>query len=216
MQSKATRDPELGLADALRRAAAEVIIDRGLGAFSIREVARRAGVSHAAPGYHFGDSTGLLTALATEGFDTLHREVLAAAEAEPDPIDRLTAIGRAYVHVAMTFPAHCEVMFRDDLVHADDPALSAAGQRAFAVLEDAVCAIGVAHNPELNALDASKLCWAAMQGLVQLLPKLTLIDVSHGRSPGGADDTVASFTALLVCGLVGTTGPESEHALTKL
>src|SRR5258707_3669661 len=59
------------LPNALRRAAVEVIEERGLAAFSLREVARRAGVSHNAPAHHFGDVRGLLTSLAVEGFDLL-------------------------------------------------------------------------------------------------------------------------------------------------
>ena len=59
------------LPNALRRAAVEVIEERGLGAFSLREVARRAGVSHTAPAHHFGDMRGLLTSVAIEGFDII-------------------------------------------------------------------------------------------------------------------------------------------------
>ena len=161
-------EPAIGLHDQLRAAAAQVIIDKGLGAFSIREVARRAGVSHAAPGYHFGDSRGLLTALAIEGFETLHREISIAAANENDPKQRLIAIGRAYVRVATTFPAHCEVMFREDLIDVDDAAYADAGLRAFRVLESTIGAIAAKHNPKLPIFDAATLCWTAMQGLVQL------------------------------------------------
>jgi AcrR family transcriptional regulator len=202
MNGARPRDPDVALADALLHAAAQVIIEKGLGSFSIREVARRAGVSHAAPGYHFGDSTGLLTALATEGFVTLHHEISAAAEAESDPIARIRAIGRAYVRVAMTYPAHCEVIFRDDLVNADDQKLADAGFAAFAVLEGSVRALADAHNPQLDVFAASKLCWAAMQGLVQILPKLNTIEKGRGVAPTTADDTVATFTTTLVQGFV--------------
>ena len=55
----------------LLRAAAEAIAENGVAAVSMRDLARRAGVSHAAPTHHFGDKSGLLTAFAAEGFDLL-------------------------------------------------------------------------------------------------------------------------------------------------
>ena len=67
------------LPNALLRAAVEVIEERGLGAFSQREVARRAGVSHNAPAHHFGDTRGLLTSLAIQGFEVLHAATTAVA-----------------------------------------------------------------------------------------------------------------------------------------
>ena len=129
------------LPNALRRAAVEVIEERGLGAFSLREVARRAGVSHNAPAHHFGDMRGLLTSLAIEGFEVLHAATTAAAAPIDDPVERLIAIGTAYLDVAKSHRAHCDVMFRIDLVDAEDPALVAAGMRAYGVLEDAVRAV---------------------------------------------------------------------------
>ena len=115
-----------------------MIGERGLAAFSLREVARRAGVSHNAPAHHFGDTRGLLTSLAVEGFDVLYATAREAAEPYDDPVDRLTAIGIAYVELARTHRAHCDVMFRVDLVDPDDPALIAAGERAYGQLEDTV------------------------------------------------------------------------------
>ncbi len=194
-------DADDGLPAALCQAAADVIIDKGLGAFSLREVARRAGVSHAAPGYHFGDLRGLLTALATEGLRVLHREMSVAAAAESDPTERLTAIGRAYVRVALTFPAHHQVIWREDLLHPDDPGYQEAGLAAFAVLESTIEAIAEASNPDLDVEDAAKLCWSAMQGLVELQPKLTRLDALHHDRVIGVEEMVARFTPLLVAGM---------------
>jgi len=82
--------------------AAEAILDRdGIGALTLRAAAREAGVSHAAPTHHFGDLSGLLTALAASGFVRfrahLQAEVVAAG---PDPGARLIALGRGYVGFA--------------------------------------------------------------------------------------------------------------------
>ena len=85
------------LPNALRKAAAEVIEERGLGDFSLREVARRAGVSHTAPAHHFGDVRGLLTSLAEEGMRQLHDVTAAAAASTDDPVERLSAISAALI-----------------------------------------------------------------------------------------------------------------------
>ncbi len=119
----------------LRRAvldgALAAIADRGAAAFSLRDVARRAGVSHAAPAHHFGDKTGVLTAIATEGF-----ELLAAATdaASSDLIDG----GLAYIRFAIEHPAHYEVMFRPDLYNPDDVDLINARRAGSSVLFNAV------------------------------------------------------------------------------
>ena len=201
MKTITTEDPT-GLAAVLRAAAAQVIIDKGLGAFSIREVARRAGVSHAAPGYHFGDSRGLLTALAIEGFETLHDEMQVAVSGVVDPIERLTLIGRAYVRVATQFPAHCEVIFRSDVIDAENADYERVGLQAFGLLEATVQAIADAHNPGLPVTTAARLCWSAMQGLVELQPNLARLDELSGHDTLNIEGTAAAFTALLVSGLV--------------
>jgi AcrR family transcriptional regulator len=97
------------------------IAERGPLHLSLRELARRAGVSHAAPAYHFGDKTGLLTAIATEGF-----ELLGDALSEGRDAGGFLEIGLAYIRFAVDNPAHFDVMFRPALYHADDPSLVAA------------------------------------------------------------------------------------------
>lgn len=202
----ATRPSEGELAVALRSAAVEVIVDKGLGSFSLREVARRAGVSHAAPGYHFGDVGGLLTSVAIEGFDVLHREISSAAAGIADPIERLQAIGRAYVRVGVDFPAHCEVMFRADVIDATDPRLQAAGHRAYAVLESTVADIAAQHNPSLDVSSAARLCWSMVQGLVQLQPTFAQLDSTLDSSlevtQVDIEDRAGRFTDLVISGLI--------------
>src|SRR5687768_10681055 len=86
--------------------AAAAIADVGPAALSLRELARRAGVSHAAPAHHFGDKTGLLTALAVEGYDLLGSALAASWESEHDFLE----VGVAYVGFAVDHPAHFLVM----------------------------------------------------------------------------------------------------------
>lgn len=188
------------LPNALRRAAADVITDKGLGSFSLREVARRAGVSHAAPAHHFGDSAGLLTSLAIEAFQHLERETAAAADSFDDPLDRLIAVGRGYVRIGIDHPAHCQILFRSDVVNADDPAYKAAGESAYAVLEEAVDRVADAINPELDRGHAAKLCWAAMQGLIVLHQSMAVLDQDAGRTPESLDELVTAFTEMIIDG----------------
>lgn len=90
---------------ALLAAALEAIEEVGPTALSLRDLARRAGVSHAAPAHHFGDKAGLLTALAAQGFDLLAQALVQAG-------DDLLEAGVAYVDFAVRHRAYFEVMFR--------------------------------------------------------------------------------------------------------
>src|SRR6266540_3768815 len=115
---------------ALRRAvlyaALDVLATDGVEALRLRDLARRIGVSHAAPAHHFGDRAGLLTAIAAEGFELL----ADALQGHEDLLD----MGVAYVRFATERRAHFEVMFRPDLYRTDDPDLQRARERAGAAL----------------------------------------------------------------------------------
>lgn len=194
------------LPNALRRAAVEVIDERGLGAFSLREVARRAGVSHTAPAHHFGDMRGLLTSVAEEGFRTLHDATSAAAAEHDDPAERLTAIGEAYVQVARSNHAHCEVMFRTDVVDTDDERLQTAGMLAYGVLEGTVRDLIERDGLDIDLDEATWFCWSTMQGLVALQPKLTVISAVRGAPDPSTRDLVRRFSELIVAGLRSSGG----------
>jgi AcrR family transcriptional regulator len=119
---------------ALLAAAADAITEHGVAALSMRDLARRAGVSHAAPTHHFGDKAGLLTALATEGFELLARALATSRLASNSFLE----MGVSYVRFAVTRSSHFEVMFRPDLYHADDPDLLAARAKSGDALYAAV------------------------------------------------------------------------------
>jgi AcrR family transcriptional regulator len=189
------------LPNALRRAAAEVIAEDGLGRFSLREVARRAGVSHTAPAHHFGDVRGLLTSLAIEGFDRLYEQTTAAVDPSAEPAERLAAIGEAYVALASDHPAHCQVMFRTDVVDSDDAALGEAGMRAYGVLHDTVRDLIEAERLDADVDGVVELCWSTMQGLVVLEPKLAIIDAAHGVDPVATSVRVRRLTSLMLDGI---------------
>lgn len=111
---------------ALLKAADEAIEDGGVATLSMRELARRAGVSHAAPTHHFGDKKGLLTALAVDGFDQLAKALGTSRLAS----NSLLELGVTYVRFALERRALFEVMFRPELYHAEDPDVAAARGRA--------------------------------------------------------------------------------------
>ena len=113
------------LRQTLLAAAVDAIAEFGPARLSLRELARRAGVSHAAPAHHFGNKAGLLTAVAAEGYHLL-ADALTAAQQAGDFLDT----GVAYVRFAVDHRAHFEVMYRPDLYHPDDQAVAAARQRA--------------------------------------------------------------------------------------
>src|SRR5918996_3461075 len=114
------------LRQALLAAAVDAITDVGPAGVSLRDLARRAGVSHAAPAHHFGDKAGLLTAVAAQGYQLLADTLTAARQRSADFLE----VGVAYVRFAVDHRAHFEVMFRPDLYHPDDPAGLAAREHA--------------------------------------------------------------------------------------
>jgi AcrR family transcriptional regulator len=129
---------------ALLDALGEIVLERGPDAVTLRECARRAGVSHSAAAPHFGDKRGLLTAFAVEGEGRLAQameDALAALPAEAGPAARLAATGRGYIAFARASPAHFRLMFRADLLDRTDPAWREATGRAFTLLSDAMAAL---------------------------------------------------------------------------
>ena len=117
MPTEPTRPYHHGdLRPALLRAAVEVIGQAGPAAMSLREVARRAGVTHAAAAYHFGDKAGLLTAVAAQGYRMLAEELRSARDARRGFLE----VGVAYVQFAVSHRAHFEVMYQPELYRRDD------------------------------------------------------------------------------------------------
>lgn len=189
------------LPNALRIAAAEVISEKGLGGFSLREVARRANVSHTAPAHHFGDMTGLLTSLATTGFTALHEAEMEAIDPDDTAAQRLGSIARAYVELSHANPGFCEVMFRIDVVDADDPELQAAGMRSFGVLIQTIEDLIAEEGLSADAADVTALCWCAMQGLVVLQPKIDFIAELQGVPTLSVGDRVERFVDMALNGV---------------
>ena len=145
------------LRPALLRAAVETITEAGAAAMSLREVARRAGVTHAAAAYHFGDKAGLFTAIAAEGYRELGEALREAAEARRGFLE----MGVAYVRFAVSHRAHFEVMYRPELYHPDDPEVSRARAGTAALL------YGTA-TPDAGQLAAGVAAWSLVHGIATL------------------------------------------------
>ncbi len=192
------------LPNALRNAAADVIAERGLGSFSLREVARRADVSHTAPAHHFGDMTGLLTSLATTGFHALHQAEIDASDPEASAAENLVSLARAYVALSEQNPGYCEVMFRVDVVNADDPDLQAAGLRAYGVLVQTIEQLISEEELTADVDDVTSMCWCLMQGLVALRPKLELVDDVLGRTAMDTGERISRLVELVLDGIRGS------------
>ncbi|MQA60494.1 MAG: TetR family transcriptional regulator [Actinophytocola sp.] len=145
-------------------AAIDVITTAGPAAISLRDLARGAGVSHAAPAHHFKDKAGVLTALAVEGHERLAAYLTAALE---DDEPELRELGVSYVRFALDHPAHFEVMFRPDLHHEDDPELVAAKERIAGLLAGGVAAVP-AERRGADAGLAAIAAWSLAHGFATL------------------------------------------------
>jgi AcrR family transcriptional regulator len=147
------------------------VADEGVSGVSLRDVARRAGVSHSAPAYHFGSKAGLLTAFATAGYQLLAESVIneVAASEAGDSAAQLAAIGRGYVRFAVGHPAHFEVMFRLDALEPGNAEFVAASEAAYELLTAAVerCrADGRLHGRSTEVVTVS--AWSLVHGLSAL------------------------------------------------
>jgi AcrR family transcriptional regulator len=132
--------------------------ESGPAALSLRDLARRAGVSHAAPAHHFGDKRGLLTAVAAEGFRRLSASLGATYEATKN----FAEVGIAYVRFAVEQRPYFDVMFRPDLYDPDDSELVAARSATGAAL------YGPAATVSDTPLEAGIAAWSLVHGLATL------------------------------------------------
>lgn len=160
------------MADDLRQRVLKVSLDliarEGLEAFSMREVARRASVSHQAPYYHFADREAILAALVADGFRLLRASTEDAMHGLSDPIGRLTAMGRAYINFALTHRAHFKLMFRSELVRSEKhPEAKACAQSAFDFLVATVGEVAAAKGrSDSDALALA--AWSTVHGFATL------------------------------------------------
>ena len=163
--------PHGDLRTELLTAAVDVARERGIEGLSLRECARRAGVSHAAPYRHFEDKNALLLALADQGFTWLTAAGQRAMEGLDDPRARLDAYGVAYVRFAVTHPIHFRLMFTREL---ETPTPKTVPEGSAPVANDAfgllVQTAGAAWSRAGgDALLAGVAAWSIPHGLAMLI-----------------------------------------------
>jgi AcrR family transcriptional regulator len=161
------------LAAALVAAAERVLEERGVEGFTLRECARRAGVSHAAPAHHFGDVRGLLAEVAASGFERLTLAITTAVSRERAASKRLIAGHLAYVRFALAHPALFRLMFHSSSVNRGAAHFQSAGASAFATLRQAVADVRGHPSQSVRAkeswLDPGLLGqWSLVHGLATL------------------------------------------------
>jgi AcrR family transcriptional regulator len=126
------------LKEALIRAALELIAEKGPAGFTFADAARWAGVSPAAPYRHFRDRDELLADVARRGFEQFAAALEAAWDGgRPDPMTGFERTGKAYLAFARTEPSYYSAMFEAGVPLEASPELTAAGDRAFAVIRAA-------------------------------------------------------------------------------
>jgi AcrR family transcriptional regulator len=174
---------------ALIETSLELIEKKGVPALTLREIGARLGVSRSAAYRHFEDKAQLLAAISEAGFeqfaDALEHARVSAAYGFAA---RISAMGLAYVRFAADHRAHFEVMFRP----LDEPRMSPAGARAFAILEDTIREgqqSGDVRPGDSAAI--ARLVWSMVHGISML---------HLGQNEAGAKFTLFS-TEILLAGL---------------
>jgi AcrR family transcriptional regulator len=198
---------------ALLEGALRFIEQHGLEALSLRELARRLGVSPAAPYHHFADRTALLSELAALGFQQLYATMQAElARAGQDPLERLVCIGRGYLRFASLHPSQFRLMFGTECASATvDP--ERPGGPAFTLLRDVVVAgLAAAGRSNEDPMPAILAMWAVVHGMATLR-----LDGPLGVMFGQAEfDRLADAALQVVRGsLAGRTAPRVVGAAKR-
>ena len=158
------------LRNALITAGLAILEEEGVAALSLRSVARRANVSHAAPYRHFDDKTALLAAIAIQGFQMLSvTQQQAIATFPDDPLQQLIEIGVQYVTFGKAHPAHLALMFSNLLASGSSEALGQEAGQTFTTLQDTIeRAQNAGLITEGPPRDIAVSVWAMIHGFAML------------------------------------------------
>ncbi|MEU1459870.1 TetR/AcrR family transcriptional regulator [Streptomyces sp. NPDC005727] len=193
-----TADPDSGLRARLVDAGVALVAAEGAQALTLREIARRAGVSHGAPRRYFPTHLELLSAIARRGFADLADRVRAALDgAGPDPRERATALARTYLAFALDNAGMYELMFRHDLLESGHLGLRDTSLPLFGLLTELTGLI----RPDADARRVAGALWANLHGIAQLWRWGSL------QLATGADD----FAPLLDAAVLAHLGPAAAR-----
>lgn len=158
------------LREALLEVAEELLEARGVEGFTLRECARRAGVSHGAPAHHFGDATGLLSELTATSFESLLGLMIQyRRESGRDPFGQFVATGLAYVDYALAHRARFQLMFRGARLDFGNERLALAAGRTYEQLEETLKALTPPRGRKALSLDErASLAWSIVHGVATL------------------------------------------------
>ncbi|SOD68264.1 transcriptional regulator, TetR family [Streptomyces sp. 1222.2] len=158
-------EPNTGLRSRLVDVGVELVTAEGVQALSLREIARRAGVSHGAPRRHFPTHLELLSAIARRGFEDLAaRGASALGDTTASPREQIATLGRVYLDFALTHRGMHELMFRHDLLESDGLRLRDASLPIFGLLVDLVARA----RPDADARLVAGALLANLYGIAQL------------------------------------------------
>lgn len=160
------------LKNALIHAGVEILAKEGVSGLSLRKVALKAGVSHAAPYAHFADKQSLIAAISTEGFRQLYEKIYTAAQNFQDkPTKQLVEVAWVYVQFALEDRDRFKVMFSDVIKKEKDyPEFVAESQRNFQLVKEIVAANQVSGQLRPGPSDMVALsAWGIVHGFVMLL-----------------------------------------------
>lgn len=170
-----------------------ILEGEGLAALTMREIARRLGVTQTAPLHHFEGKTGLLAAIAALGFRMLFEQRMAALKDKRDPGERLMAVMLAYVEFALAHPALFHLMHGPEIPDKSlFPELNEAAIRSYGLLETAVADYLLAHEGSMDRRrEATLAAWTACYGLAHIMtnPQNTPRNVLR-KDPEGVARTI--------------------------
>ncbi|MEH0473944.1 TetR/AcrR family transcriptional regulator [Streptomyces sp. B21-097] len=187
--------PDADLRTRLVDVGVELVSREGVGALTLREIARRAGVSHGAPRRYFPTHLELLSAIAHRGFTGLAARVGSTLGDEgAGPRGQLTELGDVYLQFALENPGMYELMFRHDLLESGHLRLRDTSLPLFGVLVELVGRV----REDADARAVAAALWANLHGIAQLWRWGSL------QLATGTDD----FAPLLRAALDAHLGPE--------
>lgn len=180
------------LREVLLESALQLIAEVGPAGFTLRELARRAGVSHNAPYRHFRDRDELMAAVAAQGFRELTQTMLLASQSASGAIDRLKRAGLAYIGFALHRPEHFTVMFdAPTRVETDYPDSAKASEEAFNTLLAFVKSCQDERRfPSGNTREFAMLAWSMVHGIAKL--------ATTGRLPYRSKAEILKFAEFVV------------------
>jgi AcrR family transcriptional regulator len=192
------------LKQALLDSALDLIRTKGAEAFTLREAARLAGVSHSAAYRHFQDKNELLAAVATEGYNRLTEEMVAATEPGKTASERFRLSACGFLQFALRNPDHFKVIF-DAPQRYEYPEANEAGERAFGTL--------IQHIEECQAAGILQQGNSRMLSLMYLAVAIGVAKLAiTGRLPFKEESQVVAFDEMLKDALIRGLAPEPQAA----